>query len=888
MPPERCLAGPEARFEPPGGLTVEFGWPKWQLTVGFGLGGVVVFSAVNGMDAGLEASAPDCKERPEAREHSSSVDGNKALSHGPSAAEDYADLWAWQQEAVQAWRDNGRTGVVEAVTGSGKTRVGTAAAFEAVRQGMRVLVLVPTSELQRQWISTLRRDLPGARRGRLGDGHADTLDKCDVLVAIVHSAATRETLRAHKAGLVIADECHRYAAPMFAGALQESYVWRLGLSATYDRADGAHKERLEPFFGKIVHRIWFDRALEDKVIAPFDVALVGIELPSADRERYDELSEVMLAAARNLETYGGVSRLPFAGFIAAVAALSKQDSMEGGLARKYMAAMTSRHQLLAETKSKNMALAALRVPLDEARKTLVFTQTKASAHAAGSICTALGISSAVVMSGMDQGERREALNRFRDGAVKVLAAPQVLDEGIDVPTAELAVVVAASRTERQMVQRLGRVIRRKPGNAPGRLVVLYSRNTVEDPRMQGEGFLATVLPYARNVGRFNIETQVPDIEAFLRLPGVPDPVPLPGTVAPGPFREVDDAGDTEATDPIVEPGPAPFDLEDTEWDLDYDEDYYEADDVKAYLSEIGRLPLLNAKDEVDLAVAIEAGLYAEHLRADGAERTRRQTLDLEKVAADGRAAMDLFYRSNLRLVVSIARRYTSRGLDLLDLFQEGNLGLLRAVQKFDYRTGNKFSTYATWWIRQAVVRGIGDHGRTIRLPIHLVDRIASLQRVARTLEERNDSTPTIAEIAKEAGEDPAKAARSLRATLPLVSLDWDIPDGRGGLEPLANALHDPSDWTPQDYIEHDELIWEVHTLLDGLDPRMAEIMAMRYGLDDGRTKTLEEIGQVYKVTRERIRQLETQAMNHLREACIPGFVAPPRRRAKPTARRESQ
>lgn len=788
---------------------------------------------------------------------------------GPTAAEDYPELWTWQQEAIQAWRDNERTGVVEAVTGSGKTRVGTAAAFEAIRQGMRVLVLVPTSELQRQWISTLRRDLPGAKRGQLGDGYADTLDTCDILVAIVHSAATRETLREHKAGLVIADECHRYAAPMFAGALQEGYSWRLGLSATYDRADGAHKERLEPFFGKIVHRIWFDRALKDRVIAPFDIALVGVELPPADRAQYDDLSETMLTTARNLATYGGVPRAPFAEFIAAVVALSKQETMEGGLARKYMAAMSSRHQLLAETNSKNLALAALRAPLDEARKSIVFTQTKASAHAAGSICNALAVPAAVVMSGMDPASRRAALNMFRDGAIKVLAAPQVLDEGIDVPAAELAVVVAASRTERQMVQRLGRVIRRKPGNMPGRLVVLYSRNTVEDPHLQGEGFLSTVLPYARNLGHFSIETQVSEIEEFLRLPAVPEEIPEP---EPEPVP----------SEPLPEPVPEdpPFDLDDTGWDLDYDEDHYEADDVKAYLEEIARVPLLDAEEEVELAAAIEAGLYAEQLLDDGAIRTRRTTLELEKIASEGRFAFDLLYRSNLRLVVYISKRHVGRGLDLLDLFQEGNLGLLRAIHKFDYQTGNKFSTYATWWIRQAVARGTGDQGRTIRLPIHLQEYISTLQRTMRTFEEHHDKPPTIKEIAKETKEEPAKIAKALRDNRLPVSLDWDIPDGFGGLEPLANALFDPSDWVPHDHIAHAETIMYARGLLDGLDQRMATILAMRHGLDDGQPKTLDEIGKVYGVTRERIRQLETQAMNLLREALIPGFVVPTKHRQK--------
>lgn len=791
---------------------------------------------------------------------------------GPSAAEDYPGLWDWQQEAIQAWRDNARTGVVEAVTGSGKTRVGSAAAYEAIRRGMRVLILVPTSELQRQWVSTLRRDLPRARRGQLGDGHADTLDTCDVLVAIVHSAATRETLREHKAGLVIADECHRYAAPMFAGALQERYSWRLGLSATYDRADGAHKERLEPFFGKIVHRIWFDRALQDRVIAPFDIALVGVELPAADRVIYDDLSETMLTAARNLEIYGGIPRAPFAEFLAAVVALSKQETTEGGLARKYMSAMSARRQLLAETKSKNLALAALRTPLNESRKSIVFTQTKVSADAAGGICNALGIPAAVVMSGMDSALRRAALNLFRDGDIKVLAAPQVLDEGIDVPAAELAIVVAASRTERQIIQRLGRVIRRKPGNLPGRLVVLYSKNTVEDPQLQGEGFLSTVLPYARNLGYFSIETQVPEIEEFLRLPAILEEEQE--QAQPPAVRE--SVPETEPDEPL-------FDLGDTEWDLDFDEDYYDADDIKTYLEQIGRTPLLNAEQEVELATAIEAGLYAEHLLEDGTTRTRRNTLELEMIATQGRSALDQLTRSNLRLVVAMAKRYTRRGLDLLDLFQDGNVGLMRAVQKFDFQEGTKFSTYAVWWIRQSITRGIGDRSRTIRLPIHHHDFISRLQQIGQLLEERLDRPPTIKEIAKEAKEDPRKVARALKDTWKPASLDWDIPDGRGGFEPLGHALFDPLEWVPHDHIEYNETILYAHGLLDVLDVRMANVMAMRHGLDDGLPKTLDEIGKVYGVTRERIRQLETQAVNMLRETNIPGFVAPTKKQKHPAS-----
>jgi RNA polymerase primary sigma factor len=269
------------------------------------------------------------------------------------ASYDYAFLYAWQQEALKAWHGNARRGVVEAVTGSGKTRVGIAAAFEAVRQGIKVLILVPTAELQRQWLASLQRDLPKARRGALGDGRLDSLDHVDILVAIVHSASSRHTLRSHKAGLIIADECHRYAAPMFTGALQEGYAWRLGLTATYERSDGEHENLLTPYFGGVIYSLWYDRALKDGVIAPFDIALVGVDLTPSEQVDYEEFSNTMSEAARNLESYAGIPRRPFHQFIAAVATLAGSDSpsREATIARQFMRAMSSRLTLLAEAKT---------------------------------------------------------------------------------------------------------------------------------------------------------------------------------------------------------------------------------------------------------------------------------------------------------------------------------------------------------------------------------------------------------------------------------------------------------------------------------------------------------------------------------------------------------
>ncbi|MGG5171858.1 DEAD/DEAH box helicase [Pseudarthrobacter sp. J1738] len=257
-------------------------------------------------------------------------------SHSVPTSYDYAFLYRWQQEALKAWHSNARRGVVEAVTGSGKTRVGIAAAFEAVRQGIKVLILVPTAELQRQWLDSLRRDLPQARRGGLGDGRTDSFENVEILVAIVHSASNRETLRSHQAGLIIADECHRYAAPMFTGALQEGYAWRLGLTATFERTDGEHETQLAPYFGGVVYKLWYDRALRDEVIAPFDIALVGVDLTPKEQTDYDDLSQTMQESARNLETYAGISRRPFHKFIVAAAKLAASDSpsREAAIARK--------------------------------------------------------------------------------------------------------------------------------------------------------------------------------------------------------------------------------------------------------------------------------------------------------------------------------------------------------------------------------------------------------------------------------------------------------------------------------------------------------------------------------------------------------------------------
>lgn len=803
----------------------------------------------------------------------------QAAPAGVPASYDYAFLYPWQQEALKAWHSNARRGVVEAVTGSGKTRVGIAAAFEAVRQGIKVLILVPTAELQRQWLVSLRRDLPQARRGALGDGRSDSLDDVDILVAIVHSASNRETLRSQKAGLIIADECHRYAAPMFTEALQEGYAWRLGLTATFERADGEHETFLTPYFGGVIYNLWYDRALKDQVIAPFDIALVGVDLTPAEQADYDEFSATMLDSARNLETYAGIPRRPFPQFIAAVATLAASDSpsREATISRRYMRAMSARLTLLAEAKTKYLALAALKETVDGSRGTLVFTQTQESARRAQELYTSLGSTASAVFSGMAKGDRRQGLEDFRTGASQVLTAPRLLDEGIDVPEADLGIIVAANRSQRQMVQRLGRVIRKKADGRPGRLVVLYSKGTVEDPDVQGEEFLGKVLPFARNVGFFDIKTDLDGLQEFLSQPEPEQPSAPVQTLATAPEPgDGSEGGKPPAHEPVVvqPPGaededdpsaPTSFELEDSGWleELGGVEGFSD-DGVSDYLQRAGRADLLTAEQEVELAKEIEAGLYAAHLLADGASRGRKESRELRTIALLGERAADTLLEANLRLVVSIAKKYVYQGMDLLDLIQEGNIGLHKAVCKFDYTLGFKFSTYATWWIRQSVTRALADQARVIRLPVHAVEQIHKVQALQREAA-RKGLEYSLEELGKLTSQAPAKVERLLTLDKPVRSLDALVPDGKGGVEPLADQLLDPWHVDVVDQIAKEQLKAQVHAVLDTLTEREAGVIAMRFGLDDGEEKTLDAIGKAYGVTRERIRQIESKTMALLRE-----------------------
>ncbi|MBF8185937.1 sigma-70 family RNA polymerase sigma factor [Nonomuraea sp. K274] len=278
-----------------------------------------------------------------------------------------------------------------------------------------------------------------------------------------------------------------------------------------------------------------------------------------------------------------------------------------------------------------------------------------------------------------------------------------------------------------------------------------------------------------------------------------------------------------------------------------------------YLEQIGKTPLLSAADEVDLARRIEAGLYAAHLVQRGAG-----TPELEQIVRDGQRAKDLLIRSNLRLVVSAARRYSHRGLPLLDVIQEGNLGLIRAVEKFDYTRGFKFSTYGMWWIRQAIERGLHDKTRTVRLPIHVAEDVSRLARVARHLGADLGRDPTDAELGAVAGWSPLRVAALRALSREIVSLDLPVGEyGEGGR--IGDMIADEDGPQVQEITERRALSAELNRLVKTLPPREAFVIRLRYGLAGQKIMTYAEIGAHLGLTRERIRQLEKQALKRLRE-----------------------
>ncbi len=346
------------------------------------------------------------------------------------------------------------------------------------------------------------------------------------------------------------------------------------------------------------------------------------------------------------------------------------------------------------------------------------------------------------------------------------------------------------------------------------------------------------------------------------------------TIAPAPQVEEDDEADSTEADGDSSTGAAAggFQWEDEEESLALRKARKDAemtastDAVRAYLKLIGRVKLLTAEEEVDLAKRIEAGLYASHKLADAAAAgetlpiSRRR--ELTWVTRDGERAKDHLLEANLRLVVSLAKRYTGRGMAFLDLIQEGNMGLIRAVEKFDYTKGFKFSTYATWWIRQAITRAMADQARTIRIPVHMVEVINKLGRIQREMSQSLGREPTPEELAKELDLTPEKVVEIQQYAREPISLDQTIGDE--GDSQLGDFIEDSEAVVAVDAVSFGLMQDQLLSVLQTLSEREAGVVRLRFGLTDGQPRTLDEIGRVYGVTRERIRQIESKTMSKLR------------------------
>src|SRR6476659_8540509 len=300
----------------------------------------------------------------------------------------------------------------------------------------------------------------------------------------------------------------------------------------------------------------------------------------------------------------------------------------------------------------------------------------------------------------------------------------------------------------------------------------------------------------------------------------------------------------------------------TSRDEDLDAQGPSADLVRVYLNGIGKTALLTAKQEVDLAKRIEAGVFAGHMLESGKRLSPQRRIDLKMIVRDGGRARNHLLVANLRLVVSLAKRYTGRGMPLLDLIQEGNLGLIRAMEKFDYSKGFKFSTYATWWIRQAITRGMADQSRTIRLPVHLVEQVNKLARIKREMHQNLGREATDEELAAESGIPVDKITDLLEHSRDPVSLD--MPVGSDEEAPLGDFIEDAEAMSAENAVISELLHTDIRHVLATLDEREQQVIRLRFGLDDGQPRTLDQIGKLFGLSRERVRQIEREVMAKLR------------------------
>lgn len=428
------------------------------------------------------------------------------------------ELYQWQKEALVKWKAQDYQGVVEAVTGAGKTRVGISAAIEELKQGGFVLVIVPSLELLRQWEKNLKEYLHSKIKiGLFGNGSQATFNNCNIIISTINAARRYELLPPVGGGLLIADECHRYGSKCNKDALDERFTRRLGLSATYRRNDKGNTDFLEPYFGNTCFEMDYARAINDGVISNFSVALIGVTFSGNERIKYDEYSKKLNQLKKKLINNFGVVEEPFGEFMKDVCELNNGGYGEGTfIARSYLSAFEKRRKLLAESPSKINGLIKLIDAIHSANRTLIFTQTIESAGNIAETLQSFKINAQAIHSQIKMDERRRILQKFGEGDLQVVVAPQVLDEGVDVPEADLAIIVAASKTRRQMIQRMGRVLRLKKDGRLARFALLFVEETSEDPNNGAHGeFIDEITKVAVSVKNFSCHAPTEKICQYL-------------------------------------------------------------------------------------------------------------------------------------------------------------------------------------------------------------------------------------------------------------------------------------------------------------------------------------------------------------------------------------
>lgn len=409
-------------------------------------------------------------------------------------------LREWQVDALKAWNENGSKGIVEAVTGAGKTLLAIAAIAQELNLGGKAAVIVPSIELQEQWLVQLNRHFPSATIGALGNGSKDFLSNHDIIVAIVNTASTHSLgLEDSENGLLVADECHHLAAPIFRNALELVFESRLGITATRERPDGAHAD-LEEYFGDVVYSIGFREAIEKGYVAGVNVIQMAVHLSEDEQNTYDELSERISTNQYKLCKRFNLSTDPYPQFMEAVVRISEDSESEyKNIARSYISAVSKRKSLLAETPKKFEVVNILSSALENSNGTIFFSETIDAAKAIQTVLAENGVKAATLSSELAKKERSQVLKDFENGVIKAISVVKVIDQGVDVPEADVAVIISASKTKRQMIQRMGRVLRPKADGRNAVFILVFVAGSSEDPRLGAhDAFWGEVLDIAES------------------------------------------------------------------------------------------------------------------------------------------------------------------------------------------------------------------------------------------------------------------------------------------------------------------------------------------------------------------------------------------------------